>query len=222
MNFDRSFLSSIERRLGSSRKVSGALGVVLLIWVTLAISHATGPSETPPATPVPSGVASAGPGEQGSVSTVIASPSPLASPSLALAQPPLSDKERRQLLAEFRKAQAGEMAALRHRHRVELRELKSSQDARRKEWKETENNKRRQLFQTEAKKSTERRAYFSDRNARWDAFNRILTDELTRRKNEQSARLAALEEQQRSGLKEFQESLGRGERPSDRLWPGNN
>ena len=132
----------------------------------------------------------------------------------------LSGKERRQLLAEFRKAQAGEMAALRHRHQLELRELKASQDARRKEWKETENNKRRQLFQTEAKKSTERRAYFADRNARWEAFNRILTDELSQRKNEQDARVSALEEQQKSALKEFQDSLGRGERPSARLWPG--
>lgn len=109
---------------------------------------------------------------------------------------------------------------MKHRQSLELKELRASQRARSKEWKTGENARRRELF---AKNTSpkERRAYFKDRQERWDAYRRLLADEYTSRQNEQKARIQAVIEDQAVKLKEFNASLSRQERPADELWPRN-
>lgn len=143
-------------------------------------------------------------------------PSPSASPSPSAA--PLTTAESRQLLAEFNRAQSNELAALKHRQEMELQELKAAQGARRKEWEEKEKAARRQFF-SEHSKGPERRAYIKDFIERRNAFLQVLKDEKAQRQKSFEVRLQSVKEDQAGKLKEFQEYLGRQERPPTRLWP---
>lgn len=153
----------------------------------------------------------------------IAQPSPSPSPSpspvgAAAAQQPLDAAEVRKLAREFRRAQATELKALKHRQKLGMKELKAAQKARLREWQDQENASRRKLFAntTDAK---ERRAYFKDREARHDAMLKILKDEQAQRERENVARVQAVEQDQAARLKEFSDALRRGERPPESLWP---
>ena len=122
------------------------------------------------------------------------------------------------LLKEFKAAQAAEFKAMDHLQRSELKELKFSQAARRKEWLKKEADSRHKFFLDHAK-GPDRRTYVKDYIDRRTALFQILADEYKQRLQEQDVRRKSLKDEQLQKLKDFQEALTAGKRPSDKLWP---
>lgn len=173
--------------------LSTALGLFLLISISASgAENGASPAPAPEASPV----ASAAP----------------------VAPVKLTKSQAASLSREFRRAQSTELKAIRHRQKLEMKELKASQRARVREWKEQENVARRKLFagQTDPK---ERRAYFKDRQDRYDALLKIQADERAQHEKEHEARIGAIEQDQAAQQKSFAEYLDRGERPPESLWP---
>jgi hypothetical protein len=142
------------------------------------------------------------------------SPSPSPSPTVQKITP----AEAKNLLREFEKAQRSELKALEFRQKFELKELKASQTARRKEW-EAKESIALHDFLNQHKKGDEIRAYTADRRVRHTAFLQLLNEELTQRTQNQQVRTNSVKSDQASRLKEFQDSVARGERPPARFWP---
>jgi hypothetical protein len=193
-------MKSANSRMGSRvTKVSMFMAAVLLGSVSGAANpHA--PTPQPAASPVAAGPA----------------PSPVPPPP-ELLSPAIAKK----LLPEFQRAQASELKALEHRHKLELKELKASQAARQKDWERQEKEARHRYF-AEHTKGPDRRNYIKDFMERGRNFRQLLADERSQRTHEQDARLGSMKSDQAQRLKEFKEALGRNERPAARLWPGSN
>ena len=122
------------------------------------------------------------------------------------------------LLKEFKIAQAAEFKAMDHLQRSELKELKFSQAARRKEWLKKEADTRHKFF-LDHTQGPDRRTYVQDYIDRRSALFQILADEYKQRLQEQDVRRRSLKDEQAQKLKEFQERLAEGKRPSAKLWP---
>lgn len=133
----------------------------------------------------------------------------------------ISPEVGKNMLTEFVRAQSSELKALDHRNKIETKELKISQAARQKEWEKHEEDARHRFFAAHTR-GPERRAYIRDFLDRHRALIQSLSDDRNQRAHEQDIRYAALREDQQARLKEFKASLGRGERPQARLWPGSN
>lgn len=192
-----------------------ALGVFFLFGISCLLGHPT--SGTQPSTD-PSPVVSPSLAPEAlalPLSTAAPSPSPFPSPSPVAKLTPAAAK---QLLREFTRAQATELKGLKHRHSLELQELRVSQKARQKEWKTKEADSRHKFFAVH-KKGAERRAYITDSLERRKAFFQLLSEEEAQRLRDQDARFKAVRADQSTKLKEFQDFLGRGLIPPPRLWP---
>jgi hypothetical protein len=146
------------------------------------------------------------------------SPSPTSSPfpRPAMSAMALNPKS---LLQEFMAAQRSDLKALEHRYKFEMKELKTSQDARSKEFKSKEDEARHKFFD-EHEKGTERRTYVQDFIQRSEAFRKSLAKELTARKQEQETHLAAVKVDYASKLAEFKKAIAAGAKPAAALWPG--
>lgn len=157
---------------------------------------------------LPSSIASAAPSSP---------PAALPSPVPAL----LKASEAANLLREFQRAQASEIKAVEHRHKLELKELKSTHSIRQKEWERQEKEQRHKFF-AEHPRGPDRRGYIKDFMERRRNFQQLLKDETASRANEQGVRVQAMKQDQVSRLKEFQAALAKGERPPQQLWPASN
>jgi acyl-CoA synthetase (NDP forming) len=120
-------------------------------------------------------------------------------------------------LKQFNKAQDNEMAALKHRHKSEMKELRAAHKAQLNEWESKERQARHQFFANN-KGGPERRTYVQDYLRRREVLLKIQSDDEDRRSQEQSVRVDSLKNDQSQRLKEFQDFLNRGERPPARLW----
>ena len=135
-------------------------------------------------------------------------PVPVHSPSAA---------ESKALLKEFKKTQKIEFQALLHRQKFEVRELKASQDARFKEWKLKEQSDRHSFFANHEGK--ERREYIRNFMLRRDTLLAMFAQERKERIKEHDVRRQATRKEQVEKLKLFEDSIRRGERPPETLWP---
>lgn len=131
----------------------------------------------------------------------------------------ISPADGKRALGEFLHAQTSELKALSHRQSMEVKELKASQAARQSEWSNRENEARRRYF-AEHKRGPERRKYVGEFMQRRKAFDQSLAEDLANRRREHEARAAAMRSEQGEKLKEFKESIDKGEKPAARLWPG--
>ncbi len=149
-------------------------------------------------------------------------PAPLvqASPAVqATSSPaPLSPEEVLSLRREFGRAQVTEFAALKHQQSLEIRELQASQAARRRTFETTEREARRRYFDSN-REGPKRREYVHQLMERRRGLAGILSDEMSRRKKEHASAREALQFDQSQKRKEFLESLSRGVRPAQDLWP---
>jgi hypothetical protein len=123
------------------------------------------------------------------------------------------------MLAEFQRAQLSELKALDHRNKLENREFSAAQATRQKEWERHEQVARHRFF-AEHTRGPDRRAYIRDFLERRSAFMQSLAEERAQRSRDQASRASSLRKEQMDRLKQFREALGRGERPSLKLWPG--
>ncbi len=149
-------------------------------------------------------------------------PSPTSTPALITVLPSpiptISPDESRTLQKEFKKAQTSELAALKHRQDLELKELKSSQAARQKEFENHEKDARHDFFRDHTRGS-DRRVYIKEFLDRRRVMLDLFKDETSRRKQEQEARRESVKHEQAQRLKDFEAALQRKERPSLALWP---
>lgn len=146
------------------------------------------------------------------------SPSPLVSPQPSVAPEPLGADEARTLSKEFIRAQRTQLKASEHRQEFELKELSLSHKARIREWDTKEKALRRAFFK-EHTRGPERRTYVQDFLARRKAFRAALAEERAAKLKQQEIQRKVLKEDQSAKLKEFDETLKRGQRPPERLWP---
>jgi hypothetical protein len=196
----------IGKRISMKSGVIGAAGLLMLISAAGAQDPATDAASAP-VSPAPE-------------ASVVAAPSPGASPSQSAAAPEtITPGVGKRLLREFQAAQSSELKGMKHRHKLELKELKASQAARKKEWEKREKEARHKFF-AENRRGPDRRAYITDFIERRRAFFQMLTDERNQRVHEQEVREKALKNDQAQRLKEFKEALARNEAPPTRLWPG--
>lgn len=141
-------------------------------------------------------------------------------PSTSASPAPIpSNLDRPALLREYERAQAGAMAALIHKQKKDTDDLRVSQKARRKQWLETEKVARHK-FLAEKHKGPEIRAYMKDYQARMKALDKSLVEERAARLKENEAKFEGEKADQLARHKKFVESLNRGEKPADDLWPG--
>jgi hypothetical protein len=153
------------------------------------------------------------------VNSVVSKPQMAPGGNVALPpQPPLTPAEGKVVLKEYQRAQYSELKAVEHRQKLELKELKASHGARQKEWDRRETEARHKFF-AEHTNGPDRRAYIQDFIERRKSFLQLLNDERTQRTHEQEVRYNSVKSDQNTHLREFQESLMRGERPPARLWP---
>ena len=129
----------------------------------------------------------------------------------------LSSGDAKQLLKEFRKSEGLQIRAMEHRHNLELKELKAAHAARQKEWYQREKDVRHKFF-AEHTNGPDRRAFIKDFLERRKAFLKMISDEWSQRIRDQEVRFTSVKGDQAARLKEFQETLQRGEKPAARLW----
>ncbi len=147
---------------------------------------------------------------------------PPRSPAIPTTTPTVSatvtPAEAKTLLRQFTKAQDNEVAALKHRQKAELKEMKAAHKAQLSEWESKEREARHKFF-ADHKSGPERRTYVQDFTRRREILLKIQSDDEDRRSKDQSVRLDALKSDQAQRLKDFQADLSRGERPPAQLWP---
>ena len=122
------------------------------------------------------------------------------------------------LVQEFQKAQSTEVKALEHRNRIELKEYQGSQKNRFKDWQRSEGEERRKFFR-DHQHGPQRRQYVQEFIAKRDMMVQTLKQEQERRATELEAKLAVLKKDQEGRLREFRDTIDKGERPAIRLWP---
>jgi hypothetical protein len=110
------------------------------------------------------------------------------------------------------------MAALKHRQKAELSEMKAAHKAQLNEWESKEREARHKYFAAH-KSGPDRRNYIQDYERRREILLKIQSDDEDKRSHDQSVRLDALKSEQAERLKEFQDYLSRGERPPANFWP---
>jgi hypothetical protein len=188
--------------------------VGLSFLVGLVVFGSAWGTSTPAVSPAPSvstapsssGVPTAGP--------VGTSPQPSVS-----AKPALTLAEIKQLSREFLKAQATELEALKHRQKTEMKELVAAQRAYRSEWQKKEAAGAKEYYKVH--KGAEFRTYMHDLQARRKAMVKMQDEEKHRRQQENESRFKSLKQEHEAKLKEFKETLSKGERPAAQLWPKN-
>lgn len=212
-------VKSIDWRLGLGFSLGLSLSAFFLIQTTQVFSSSDVPQ--PEVSPIITYPPTSGPGVV--VPGIPVVPTPAVSPEPAPVNQVAPAKrlgffEMASMRRQFRSALAAEFKALRHRNGLEMKELTASQKARTREWKEKENASRRKIF-SEKMTAQERRAYFKEREIRYKAFLKILSDEKNQRAQEHKAREKAIQQDQAAKVKEFDEFLSRGDLPPEGLWP---
>lgn len=144
--------------------------------------------------------------------------SPAIPTSTPTVSPSVTPSESKTLLKQFSKAQDNEMAALKHRQKSELKEMKAAHKAQLNDWENKEKDARHKFFATH-KSGPDRRNYIQDYSRRRDILLQIQSDEEDRRSHDQSVRQDSLKSDQAQRLKDFQSYLDRGLRPPAQLWP---
>jgi pyruvate-formate lyase len=193
-------------------------GLTLVVVVSgLSLVRETFSASLPAVSPTP--VAQVKPGASPSpLPTLAATPIPSGTPTdTPSPQAALMMAEIKQLTREFNKAQSNELQALKHRQKMEMRELEAAQRAYRQEWQKKETTLAKDYYKTH--KGAEFRVYMHDLQARRKAMAKMQDEDKHRRQQENEARLKAAKQDQESKLKEFKAALSRGERPSKTLWP---
>ena len=137
---------------------------------------------------------------------------PQASPSPSFAFDP------KMLLKQFVDTQQAQMKAFQAKEKADTAALKSSQNTKQKEFDEREKVARKKYF-AEQHPGAEKRVYMKALLARRDVFRHEQAEERTKAKDSSEKRGAALKAEQADRLKKFKESISRGERPDDALWP---
>ena len=147
------------------------------------------------------------------------SPEPSPSPSSQVSPKPSSvPLNKNILLREFLKAQKSEVRAIEHRYKYELLELKAAQDAREREWQNAETVARHKFFEAHAL-GPDRKNYIQDFLKRKDALHKLFNEERNQHKQEQDARVTAIQKDQAIRLKDFKQALEGGKSPPSSLWP---
>lgn len=129
-----------------------------------------------------------------------------------------SVEDSKTLLKEFTGAQRTEQKALEHRHRFEMKELKSAQDIRVKEFEKSEKEARYKFFQ-EHLKGPERRDYVKAFIKKREDLHKANSEDRTRKNKEYEEQLNALKKEHEQKLKDFKQALDKNEKPSQDLWP---
>jgi hypothetical protein len=122
------------------------------------------------------------------------------------------------MLKAFIKAQRAELRALEHRHKFELKEMKSSHGAQSKEWEARERDARHKFFE-EHPKGVDRRPFVTSFLVRRKAMVVTQKEEIKKKAEQFETEHTALEQEQAKRLKEFQAALERKEVPDASLWP---
>lgn len=130
----------------------------------------------------------------------------------------LSQSEAKTLLKEYSRSQKNQLKALEQQQKYELKELKASQAARQKEWELKEREARHEFFRIHSE-GPERKVYVQDFLDRRKSLLSIFSEERSLRQKEQEVRHKAVKDEQEQKLKEFQDLLAHGERPTAALWP---
>ncbi|MFL5813336.1 MAG: hypothetical protein ACJ763_07135 [Bdellovibrionia bacterium] len=196
-----------------------ALGVTTFIGILGAFGLSYGLTSVHGASPSPAPSASPSGEPTASASPVLFPPrSPAIPTHTPTVSPTVTPSEAKTLLRQYSKAQDNEMAALKHRHKSEMKELRAAHKAQLNEWEGKERQARHKFF-AEHKSGPDRRGYVQDYLRRREVLLKIQSDDEDRRTQEQSVRLDSLKNDQAQRLKEFQDFLNRGERPPAQLWP---
>ena len=203
--------------IANSRRDSGRTAALsLFIFMGAVSASASGPQTSP--TAIPGSISPAHKRDMSEAVHGVKESVPSLLPSPAAVPEKITAADSKLLLKEFQKAQSTELKALEHRHKLELKELKAASSLRQKEWEKREEEARHKFF-AEHTRGPDRRGYIKDFMERRKVFQQLLKDEGVNRAHEQDVRLKAMKQDQASRLKEFQTALGRGERPSQSLWP---
>ncbi len=121
------------------------------------------------------------------------------------------------LIRDLIQVQRAEIKAVENRHKIELKELKISQESHEKEWKKNEDKARHQFFKTHTH-GPERRSYIQDFIVRRENLKNLLIQEKNKKKEDQSAQLVNVREKQVLRLKAFQDALEKGMALDSSLW----
>lgn len=205
------------------RKAGIAAGVAALIMAVSAVSGADAPTPGPEMVSTePAGAASTKPAETFWITGEV-TPAGVCRCECPVTATPikadtLSKEESRTLLGEFVKAQKSVLLALQHRHRLEIMEMKNTQNARRREQSRKEQENRRDFVRTKPG-APEKKLYEEDLKKRWELFDQILREESEQKKSQQKYELDGVKGDQAKKLVAFKEYLSKGERPPMELWP---
>jgi hypothetical protein len=152
--------------------------------------------------------------------TPAATPSPQSSlqPSMASAPNVSFSGNWNALLVEFVRAQKTEIKALEHRHSLEMKEFKVSQDARLKEWEKAERAARYKFFE-EHPLGKERREYIKSFLHRRDELRKQILAEKKQRQVDYEMEYTTLHKGQVDRLEKFKKMVLSREVPSKELWP---
>lgn len=124
----------------------------------------------------------------------------------------------RLLLKEFQVAQQSQLKALLAKEKAAAKDLQKLQASKQKDFDLREKEARRKFF-ADQHPGTEKRTYMHELLARRDAFKKELADERAKAKDASDRRIRALKDEQADHFNKFKDSMARGERPADRLWP---
>jgi hypothetical protein len=137
-----------------------------------------------------------------------AGPSPTGSPGY----------DRKLLKSEFKQAQGLELKAFERKEKNEANAMNASQKSRRSDFERTERTEREKFFK-DVHTGAEKRVYVKSMLDRREDLKKSLADEKAKYQKDAEERLEALVDDQQRKRDTFDESLKRGDRPADTLWP---
>jgi hypothetical protein len=130
----------------------------------------------------------------------------------------LSDVDKKKIATEYEQAQSMEVEALKHRQKIELEEIKASHLVRRKEWEEREKQAWIK-FQDEHESKKDRAEFIKGKADRKKILEQLFKQEVETSINSSKARIKATIQDQENKKREFEQSLKKGVRPAEALWP---
>ena len=125
---------------------------------------------------------------------------------------PVTEAEKKKLLAEYKKSLLNEQKAMAHQEKASLKELQAAQSAKSKSWRDQERKARRKFFEQHTS-GPERRQYVQDYLARKKAFDQSQKDELSTSKQGWASKLEDLKKDQKSKEDQFKSLLDQNKRP---------
>lgn len=144
--------------------------------------------------------------------------SPAPSPSVSPAAIPLSDAEKKSLLAEFKKARRNAERARKHQDRAYLKQLVVSQRSALKNWREQEKKARHDYFLKHTS-GPERREYVQSYIERKKKYEEDQKKEKIRSEQESVTQAEMFKKNLNNKESEFKAKIQEGVRPGPELWP---